>query len=194
VRALCHGGPSCVGCGTPHAAHSRTKRHACSSDVSVQRQRAANPNLRRTARRCREHAPLSLARPNGERDDRCFASAVRSTARRYCPRPALPPCACAHSVPAECFCVQACLRRTRAGNVGCCKQPVCEHPVREFAGRILSCAMCRMLSGVLPRRHRINAIRVHACGRNDSSAARRHVHFTSIGSHGIALCAPLSIV
>jgi hypothetical protein len=33
------------GCGTPHAAYSRTMRHACLSDVSVQQQRAANPNL-----------------------------------------------------------------------------------------------------------------------------------------------------
>jgi hypothetical protein len=114
VWSLCHGGPSCGVCGTLHAAHSRSERHACISDVSVQRQRKANPSSSRTAQRCREHAPLSLARPNGERDDRCFASALRSTARRYCPHPALPPCACAQSVPAM-RSASAC-RHARAGH------------------------------------------------------------------------------
>jgi hypothetical protein len=33
------------GCDTTHAAYSRTKRYACLSDVSMQRQRAATPNL-----------------------------------------------------------------------------------------------------------------------------------------------------
>ena len=108
------------------------------------------------------------------------------------PRPSL--CACAQRVPAECFCVQACYRRTRARNGGCCKQPV-RAPVRDFAGRILSCAMCRMPSGVLPRRHRVNAIRVHACGRNERLALVRACMRDSHRMDRTALlCVPLSFV
>jgi hypothetical protein len=134
------GGSTIVrGCGTPHGAYGCRKRHACVYDVSMHGK--VNPNFRRTAWRCREQAPLSLARPNGERDDRCVASALGSTARRYCLAPPSTVFIFIYMCAERSGCVQACSRQTLARNGGCCKQPV-RAPLRCFAGRAASCGPC----------------------------------------------------
>jgi hypothetical protein len=101
--------------------------------------------------------------------------------------------------------VQAYYRQTLARNGGCCKQLV-RAPVRDFVGRCVSCAVaapvalqevlvCRMLSGVLPRRCHMNAMGVYACVRNERPAVvREHAYaFAVEWIAQLAFCVPLSI-
>jgi hypothetical protein len=125
------------GCSTPHAAYSRTKRHACSSDVSVQRQRAANSKLR-THATALQGTRTALARKAQRRTRRPLLGLrpwICRTTVMPSPRPSISLTRAKRA--GRVFCVQACSRRTLARNGGCCKQPV-RAPVRDSAGRVVS--------------------------------------------------------